>query len=152
MKPKTNSLNALLDKAIRIAVEAHSGELERNDHPYVTHPFRVMNRVYRVEEKIVAVLHDVIENTSWTREKLEKERFPRDLLDALDGVTIRKGEHYSTAIRRAASNPIARRVKLADLEDNMDVRRLPRITLPDRKRLNRYVRAYRHLCDPAFPG
>ncbi len=142
---------SLLEKAIKIAVEAHSGQVERNGQPYVTHAFRVMDRVYREEEKTVAVLHDVLEDTKWTRAMLEENGFPKHLLDALDCVTIRKKERYPAAIRRAGSNPIARRVKLADLEDNMDVRRLPHVRLSDRKNLNRYVRAYRRLSDPLFP-
>ncbi len=137
--------------AIRIAVDAHSGQVEKNGQPYVTHAFRVMDRVYREEEKVVAVLHDVIEDTKWTRRMLEKKGFPKHLLDALDCVTIRNGELYPAAIRRAASNPIARRVKLADLEDNMDIRRLPEVKPSSVDDLNKYVRAYRQLSDAGFP-
>jgi (p)ppGpp synthase/HD superfamily hydrolase len=135
----------LLKNAIAIAVDAHRGQEERNGRPYVGHPLRVMERVQTEEEKIVAVLHDVIEDTTWTRAMLAERGFPKHLLDALDCVTERKPESYPVFIRRSASNPIARRVKLADLEDNMDIRRLPVITDSDRKRLNQYLRSYRWL-------
>ncbi len=142
---------SVLELAIKIAVEAHSGQVEKNGQPYVTHAFRVMDRVYREEEKIVAVLHDVIEDTKWTRHMLEEKGFPKHLLDALDCVTIREHELYPAAIRRAASNPIARRVKLADLEDNMDIRRLPEVEPSSADDFNKYLRAYRQLSDPSFP-
>jgi len=137
--------NSLLETAIKIAVEAHSGQKERNGQPYIMHPLRVMQRVRTVEEKIVAVLHDLVEDTPWTPAMLAKRGFPNHLLDALDCVTIRKGERYQAAIRRAGSNPIARRVKLADLEDNTDVHRLPHLKVSDRKHLNKYLRAHRWL-------
>jgi (p)ppGpp synthase/HD superfamily hydrolase len=137
--------NFLLEKAIKIAVHAHTGQKERNGQPYIMHPLRVMQRVNTVEEKIVAVLHDVVEDTPWTPAMLTKRGFPKHLLDALDCVTIRKGEPYPAAIRRAASNPIARRVKLADLEDNTDIHRLPHLKTSDRNHLNKYLRVHRWL-------
>lgn len=139
------TLMSLLEKAIKIAVQAHTGQIEKNGQPYILHPLRVMQRVHTEEEKIVAVLHDVIEDTPRTPAVLAKRGFSKQLLDALDCVTIRKGERYQAVIRRAGTNPIARRVKLADLEDNMDIQRLPQINASDRKRLNKYLRAYRWL-------
>jgi (p)ppGpp synthase/HD superfamily hydrolase len=139
---------SLLEKAIGIAVEAHRGHKDKFGKPdYILHPLRVMQRVETEDEKIVAVLHDVIEDTKWTRAMLARRGFPKRLLDALDCVTKRNGESYSTFVRRSASNPISKRVKLADPEDNMDIRRLPQITARDRKRLNKYLRAYRWLLD-----
>ena len=135
----------LLETAIQIAVKAHTGQKERNGRPYIMHPLRVMHRVNTDDEKIVAVLHDVVEDTPWTPAMLAKRGIPQHLLDALDCVTIRKGEPYRAAIRRAGSNPIARRVKLADLEDNTDVHRLPHLKVSDRKHLNIYLRAHRWL-------
>ena len=139
---------SLLEKAIGIAVEAHRGQLEKNGQPFVQHPMRVMFRCGTEDEKIVGVLHDVVEDCKgWTFARLRRRGFPKRILDALDCVTKRKGEvgDYDAFIARTASNPIARRVKLADLEDNMDIRRLPQITERDRKRLNKYLRAYRWL-------
>ncbi len=135
----------LLEKAIAIAVEAHRGQKDRYGKPYVLHPLRVMARVRSVTEKIVAVLHDVVEDTHWTFADLEKEGFPRPVLDALDCVTKREGEEYEAFVKRSASNSLARTVKLADLEDNMDVRRLLEVTEKDRARLKKYLEAWRTL-------
>ncbi len=139
-------MKKLLEKAIRIATQAHRGQKDKFGKPYILHPLRVMGRVETKEQKIVAVLHDVVEDCDgWTFAVLAARGFPKHLLDALECVTQRKGESYPAFVRRSASNPIARRVKLADLEDNMDLRRLPCITERDRKRLNKYLRAYRWL-------
>jgi (p)ppGpp synthase/HD superfamily hydrolase len=138
---------SLLEKAIAIAVEAHAGKLDKAGAPYILHPLRVMFRVASDEEKIVAVLHDVVEDHAdvWPVERLCAVGFPPHLLAALDGVTKRDGESYEKFIERSAANPISLHVKLADLEDNLDVRRLPELTEKDRERLNRYVAAYRRL-------
>jgi len=133
---------ALLEKAISIAVEAHRGQKDKNGKPYILHPLSVMGKVQTETDKIVAVLHDVVEDTDWTFDDLKKEGFPSEVLDALDCVTKREGEAYEDFVRRSASNPIARRVKLADLEDNMDVRRMRGVTDEDLARLRRYRRAW----------
>src|SRR5258705_504312 len=136
---------SLLEKAISIAVEAHRGKKDKVGVPYILHPLSVMNRVETEAEKIVAVLHDVIEDTKWTFEDLKREGFPNDLLQALDCVTKREGESYEDFVKRSASNPIGRRVKIADLEDNMDVRRLKSVTQKDGDRFAKYLAAWRYL-------
>ena len=138
---------SLLEKAIAIAVEAHQGKRDKAGQPYIMHPLRVMLRVGTEDERIVAVLHDVVEDHGdvWSVERLRQNGFPQHILDALDCVTKREGESYEQFIGRSASNPVALRVKLADLEDNMDVRRLNEVTEKDRERLNRYLTAYRRL-------
>lgn len=136
---------ALLEKAILIAVAAHRGQKDRNGSPYILHPLRVMARVDTDLERIVAVLHDVVEDTDWTFGNLQREGFPADVLAALDCVTKREGEDYDSFVERSASNPLARRVKLADLEDNMDVRRMSEVTEKDHERLQKYLKAWRRL-------
>ena len=143
VRPKT--MTTLLETAIRIAVEAHAGQKDKNGQPYILHPLRVMARVMTEDQKIVAILHDVIEDTPWTPDQLKDRGFPPHILQALDCVTKRKGEAYEDFVTRSASNPIASRVKLADLEDNMDVRRLPQITPKDQERLAKYLTAYHRL-------
>jgi (p)ppGpp synthase/HD superfamily hydrolase len=96
-------------------------------------------------EKMVAILHDVVEDTDWTLERLAQEGFPVEVIDALDCVTKRDGEEYDDFVKRSASNKIARTVKLADLEHNMDARRLSNVTEKDIERLKKYVRAWRFL-------
>ena len=138
---------SLLENAIAIAVEAHQGQKDKAGHPYILHPLRVMFRVESEDERTVAILHDVVEDHGdvWSVDKLRQSGFPQRILDALDCVTKRKGETYEQFVERSASNPIALRVKLADLEDNMDIRRLNAVTEKDRERLNRYLTAYRRL-------
>ena len=131
-----------LEDAIRLAVEAHHGQRDKNDQPYILHPLRVMFRLATEAERIVGVLHDVIEDTKYTADDLRRMGYPEEILSALDGVTKREGESYEDFVLRAGMNPIARQVKLADLEDNMDVRRLADVTEKDMQRLARYRKAW----------
>jgi (p)ppGpp synthase/HD superfamily hydrolase len=135
----------MLEKAIGIAVEAHRGQKDRYGAPYILHPLRVMGRVRTTAEQTVAILHDVVEDTDWTFEDLKREGFSEEVLVALDCVTKREGEAYEDFVKRSASHPLARRVKVADLEDNMDVRRMPQVTEKDRERLEKYLKAWRWL-------
>jgi (p)ppGpp synthase/HD superfamily hydrolase len=136
---------SLLEKAIWIAVEAHRGQKDRYGAPYILHPLRVMARVETENEKIVAILHDVVEDTRWTFADLRREGFPDEILEALDCLTKRDGEPYPDLVQRAAAHPLARRVKLADLEDNMDVRRCETVGPDEQQRLAKYLAAWRKL-------
>jgi (p)ppGpp synthase/HD superfamily hydrolase len=135
----------LLEKAIAIAVDAHRGQKDRYEAPYILHPLRVMARVATPVEKTVAILHDVVEDTDWTFQDLRREGFTSKIIEALRCLTKKPREPYEKLIKRSASNPLARRIKLADLEDNMDLRRLPVITEEDRSRLEKYLKAWRVL-------
>lgn len=130
-----------LERAISLAVEAHRSQKDRNGAPYILHPLRVMSRVQTTEQKIVAMLHDVVEDTPWTLNALRAEGFSEPVVRAVDCLTRREGEDYFDFVQRSKSDPIARVVKLADLEDNMDVNRLTQVTDQDVERLNRYKRA-----------
>ena len=140
---------ATLERAIEIAVLAHKGARDKAGDPYILHPLRVMMRVDSQTEKIVAVLHDVIEDSKpphrWEVDDLRREGFSEEVLTALDGVTRRTDESYEEFVRRSAGNPVSRRVKIADLEDNMDVRRIHELTEKDVDRLQRYMNAWRFL-------
>ena len=138
---------SLLQKAIALAAAAHHWQKRKKGSPYVLHPLRMACALKTEAEQIVAVLHDVVEDTHWTFEDLRREGYPEDILQALDCVTERKGESYDDFLTRAASNPIARRVKLADLEDNMHVRDLPEVTPKDAARLSKYVKAWHRLSE-----
>jgi (p)ppGpp synthase/HD superfamily hydrolase len=135
----------LLESAIGIAVEAHRGKQDRYGAPYILHPLRVMARVSTTEEKTVAVLHDVVEDTRWTFEDLEAEGFPQRVIVALKCLTKQEGEDYDVFVKRSGSNSLARHVKLADLEDNMDLSRMPHVGEEDRERLQKYLKAWRAL-------
>lgn len=135
----------LSEKAIHIAVRAHHGQRDKAGQPYISHPLRVMLQMTTDLERIVAVLHDVVEDTPVTLARLKRAGFPQAVLDAVDCLTKREGESYDQSIQRAKSNAIARQVKLADLEDNLDLRRLPHVTEADQRRLEKYRRSREEL-------
>ena len=109
---------ASIEKALQIAAGAHEGQKDKDGQPYILHPLRVMNAVEDEPAKVVAVLHDVIEDTSVTAEELRREGFDEAVLAAVECLTYRKGEPYADYVVRCKGDEIARRVKLADLEDN----------------------------------
>ena len=131
----------LLEKAIAIAVAAHTEQLDKSGAPYILHPLRVMLGVTSEAEQIVAVLHDVVEDTPWTLEQLRAEGFPELLLVALDCVTKRENEDYFDFIGRIKPNPLAVAVKISDLHDNMKLSRIPNPTEKDFQRLKKYEKA-----------
>ena len=127
-----------LERAIEIAKNAHAGQFDKAGKPYIFHPVRVMQRVDNEFEKMVAVLHDVVEDTSVTLEDLKCEGFLPDVVQAIDALTKRPGESRLDAAKRAAAHPLARVVKLADNAENMDLSRLPNPTAKDYERLREY--------------
>jgi (p)ppGpp synthase/HD superfamily hydrolase len=135
----------LLEKAIMIAVKAHSGQKDKGGKTYILHPLAVMSRVSSTDAKIAAVLHDVVEDTSVTVEDLEKEGFPANITEAILAVTRQENESYEAFIARVAQNELAVEVKLADLEENMNVTRIPEVTQKDKDRIAKYKRAYEYL-------
>lgn len=130
-----------LEDAIALAVEAHRGQVDKVGQPYILHPLRVMFRLRSDAERTVAVLHDVVEDTPVTLDRLRALGYPPEVLEAIDCLTRKKGESYEQFVDRLGGNPVAARVKLADLEDNLDVGRLSRVTEEDAARLNRYLAA-----------
>jgi (p)ppGpp synthase/HD superfamily hydrolase len=131
-----------LERAIVIAAEGHAGINDKGGAPYILHPLRMMLNLSTTDDRIVAVLHDVCEDCpGWTFDRLRAEGFPDHVIAALDSVTKRDGEDYEAFARRAAANPIGRRVKLADLKDNCDVSRISRPTAKDHERIEKYRRA-----------
>lgn len=137
--------NSLLEKAFQIAIDAHKGQTDKAGAPYIFHPIRVSNRCSTDDERIVALLHDTIEDTEVTAEYLLMEGFPRNIVDAILSVTRNEDENYEDFIKRSRLNPIGRQVKLHDLEDNMDITRLNELTEKDLYRLNKYIKAYKYL-------
>lgn len=134
-----------LNLAIDIATEAHKNQKDKVGKPYITHVMRVMERCKTEEEKIVAALHDVVEDTSTTLDDLKKSGFDESIISAVDAITQRQGEEKTVYIERVKANPIALRVKINDLEDNMDIRRLPELKDKDVERLKGYLLTYRML-------
>ena len=138
-------MQRLFDKAVKIALNAHEGQNDKAGSPYLLHVLRVMMRVEKIDEKIVALLHDVVEDSSTTIEDLAKEGFPANILKSVELLTKKKGEPYKDYIKKIGRNRLARVVKLADLKDNMDVTRLKKISLNDKLRINKYKEAYKLL-------
>ena len=135
---------ATLEKAISIAALAHAGQKDKAGQPYILHPISVMIRVESDSERIAAVLHDVVEDTPVTFEDLRAEGFTEEVVAAVEALTKSDGESRLDAAKRAAKNPIALRVKLADNAENMNMSRIPQPTEKDMKRLEEYkaVREY----------
>ena len=139
---------ATIEKAIRIAARAHEGQQDKEGLPYILHPLRVMQAVEGEDAQIVAVLHDVLEDTAVTADNLRKVGFGEPILAAVECVTHRKDEPYADYVVRCKENEIARRVKLADLEDNSRLARTilrPQRLQADFARIHRYVLAYKFL-------
>ena len=152
-----------LERAIEIATEAHRGQFDKAGNDYIQHPLRVMAAGKTTDEKIVGVLHDVVEDTDWTFEQLAAEGFSREVIEALRCVTkLSDSEPYDKFIARVKTNKLAVAVKLNDLTDNMDIRRLPYLSDKNVKRLKKYLRAYKQLtgtptysvfaCQQEFPN
>ena len=136
----------MLERAIEIAVEAHEGQIDKGGSPYILHPLRVMMSVDGELEKIVAVLHDVIEDSNWTFEALLAEGFSVEVIEGLKSVTKESpDEDYDSFIQRAIRNPIGRKVKIADIRDNLDVTRISDITDKNVIRINKYKKALKLL-------
>ena len=141
-------MEKLLAKAIEMALKAHEGQVDKSGMPYAGHVMRVMQAGRTHDEKIVGVLHDLVEDTHWTFDMLLEEGFPPHIVDALRCVTkISEDEPYEEFIKRVKTNPLAVAVKINDLTDNMDIRRLATITEADVQRLRKYLKAYRELVE-----
>ncbi|MEM6474282.1 MAG: GTP pyrophosphokinase, partial [Planctomycetota bacterium] len=134
-----------LQRAIEIAVSAHRGQTRKDGSPYVLHPLRLMMSVNASDERIVALLHDVVEDTSITSDDLEREGFSEHVLAALRLLTHDPEVSYEDYIQRLATNQLARTVKLADLRDNSNVFELPSIGERDLRRVEKYHRAFKFL-------
>ncbi len=142
-----------LFKAIEVATQAHGGATDKYGVPYINHVTRVMNMGETDNEKIVGILHDVIEDTHWTFEDLEKEGFSIEVIEALKCVTkTSEEEDFAEFITRVKINPLAVKVKLNDLADNLDIKRMSEVLESDLKRLNKYLKAYNELKNSQNPN
>ena len=140
---------ATLERAIELAVQAHRGQMDKAGRPYILHPLHLMQQFEDQEAMIVAVLHDSVEDSDLTLETLAREGFSSNILAAVDAITHREGEAYNDYIKRVQTHPIARLVKLADLEHNMDVRRMSKVHDRDLARLDKYHKTWQQLKERA---
>jgi (p)ppGpp synthase/HD superfamily hydrolase len=137
-----------LDEAIQLARRAHEGQLDKSGRPYIAHPLRVMGKVRGEHERMAAVLHDVVEDTSVTLADLTAAGCPEEVLAAVAAISKQPGEDQAQYLARVAANPIAREVKRADIADNMSPERLSRLDRTTQERLRtKYESALRQLGD-----
>ncbi|MDR6624395.1 hypothetical protein [Caulobacter segnis] len=127
-----------LNRAITIALAAHAGQVDKGGNPYIMHPIRVMLAVKSEEARIVAVLHDVLEDCPDHVWMVREAGFSPKILEALDALTKQPLEPYGDFILRVGMNPLATQVKLADMRDNSDLSRIPNPTDKDRERVAKY--------------
>jgi guanosine-3',5'-bis(diphosphate) 3'-pyrophosphohydrolase len=143
-----------IEQAVRIALEVHGGQKDKGGEPYILHVLRVMNAVPPGELQVVAVLHDVVEDSAgneeeyrWDLDRLKRFGFSNNVLAALESLTHLRYEPYGDYIARVARNRLARVVKIADLRDNMDMSRIPDPKPRDHDRREKYSRAFTQLSD-----
>ncbi|MEI6554601.1 MAG: GTP pyrophosphokinase [Paludibacter sp.] len=134
-----------LEKAISIALLAHKGQIDKGGNPYILHPLRIMIGMPTIEEKIVAVLHDVLEDSNITIQNLREENYSEKILNALTLLTKNENQSYNEYISEIKKNTLATKVKLADLRDNMDKNRIINPNEKDIERMNKYIKAFKQL-------
>ncbi|MBE3030518.1 MULTISPECIES: HD domain-containing protein [Sneathia] len=131
--------------ALKIATEAHKGQVDKAGVPYINHPLTVASLVDTEEEKIVALLHDTIEDTNITEQDLLNYGFSNKIVEAVKLLTHNKNVPYMDYVAKIKDNELARKVKIADLTHNSDLSRLKEITDKDKKRYNKYQKALLYL-------
>lgn len=134
----------LTREAMKIAYDAHKGQVDIVGVPYIYHPIHLAEQMNTETDCIVALLHDVVEDTDITLEQLAQE-FSNEVIEALRLLTHDKTIDYMEYIKEIKNNPIARRVKIEDLKHNMDESRLDEITPKDRERKEKYKKAFAFL-------
>lgn len=138
---------SLLEKALEIALRAHAGQVDKAGAPYILHPLRLMLQMESQDEQVVALLHDVVEDSDVTFAHLRAAGFPERIVEALQALTHSEDVSYEEYVANIARLPLARRVKLADLHDNLRIERIPQPTAKDYQRLEKYRRAVAMLQD-----
>lgn len=138
-------MQQLFEKAIMIATKVHAGQKDKAGAPYLLHVLRVMMSVEKMDERIVALLHDVVEDSETTIEELANEGFSKKILRAVELLTKTEHKTYEDYIQEIKKNELARVVKSADLKDNMNISRLKTLTENDKLRIKKYKAAYKFL-------
>lgn len=130
---------------MEIALRAYAGRKDKAGQTYILHPLRLMNRMESDVERAVALLHDVIEDSDITDEELLNEGIPKTVVDAVKCLTKREEENYDDFIARVSANDLATKIKIVDIEDNINVLRLKRLTKKDLARVVKYHSAWNQL-------
>lgn len=135
----------MIDIALAIAKKAHAGQVDKAGVDYIQHPLYVASQVETEQEKAVALLHDVIEDSNITSVDLLASGLPNEVVTAVQILTKKKGQSYQDYLEKVKSNNLARVVKLADLKHNSDLSRLKSVSDTDRERVKKYKNAIRYL-------
>lgn len=152
IKEQEELFNNLLAKASEIATEAHKNMMDKGGAPYIRHPEWVAEHVEETEGKILGWLHDVLEDTSVTEDDLRAAGFPERIILRLRRLSRKDGQKYSEYIRLVAKDRLTKKVKLADLENNRDISRIPEPQEEDFRRLAKYGYALAYLDLPTSKG
>jgi (p)ppGpp synthase/HD superfamily hydrolase len=142
---KTKTFNNQIEKAVWIALHAHENQKDKAGNPYVMHPIRVAVKLQNDDEIAAAFLHDVLEDSDFTLDDLKKAGFNENVLKIVELMTKKDGDNYDDYIERIKEFAPAVRVKLADLEDNMNLMRIKNPELTDHERIEKYKKAYEFL-------
>jgi (p)ppGpp synthase/HD superfamily hydrolase len=140
-------MNDPLTTALNIAIKAHEGQFDKGGVPYILHPIRIMLGMNTLEEKVVALLHDVVEDSPITHEELAGYGFSEDILDAVRRLTHLPDVSYDDYVTKILESPVARTVKLGDLRDNMNITRLSTVTDNDLERIKKYARIFKRISE-----
>ena len=135
----------MLTEAIILAARAHEGQLDKGGHPYIFHPLRLMLQLESEKDQIIAILHDVIEDTDWTLDKLREKGFSEEIVSVIDCLSRREEEDYEEYIDRLMLDSTACRIKLLDLRDNLDLTRIRGDSADARERVKKYQRAQKRI-------
>lgn len=141
----------LINAAIIIATTAHCDQKDKGGSPYILHPLRVMQKMETPQEQIVALLHDVVEDSDLELNFLLEKGFGEEIVHAVEAITKRAGENYGDYIERVIANPLALKVKIADLKDNLKIERIPHPTEKDFERMRKYQQTLAILVEIDFP-
>ena len=127
-----------LEKAIALAATQHAGQLDKGGQPYILHPLRLMLQFSNPTLQIIAVLHDILEDTATTAEDLKALGFSAEIIQAIQALTKQTGESRLETVKRTVLNPLATQVKYVDVLDNMNLSRINNPTARDFARLEEY--------------
>jgi len=137
-----------LERAIALAATAHNGQKDKAGQPYILHPLYVMNKMCTIDQKIIAVLHDIVEDTEVTLHYIKAIGAPQRIIDGIDAISKRKGETQKDYIERVKGNTLARAVKPEDIKHNLSIERLMPLNEETALRLStKYIKALNQLYD-----
>ncbi len=135
----------LIKQALRLAFDAHVNQVDKTGLPYIYHPLHLAHSLKEEYEIVTALLHDVVEDTDYTFDDLKNMGYPQEVIEALTYLTHEPGVTYQDYVKNIKNNPIAIKVKLADLKHNSDLNRLDTITQKDLERQKKYLDAIKLL-------